>query len=571
MPEYKTTMKYLTNLLLACGIVLCGPAFSVSEQPPVTENRTPDESRANSETANNRTGDPRSDQEHNRTTSNPPTEQQVPNPTTIAIRQAIAKNTQINLFVDVRDQADHKIPVIKKEGFTVDIGPYATVLEQIADSPQIDDIAPGFAIIFLIDTSKSISASSFARVRSALGNWVRSMNPSDKAAIITFGSQVNVEQDFTSSKDSLLEKIVQIQPKELHTKLHDGLLRALDFGERRDEDLGLRRVIVLLSDGLDDATDGASAQEVQLRLEHASLPVYPIAFDAGLSAHEKEMGLKVLGSFARASGGELFNAGKDQFESTYDKVHQKAAEPRLLRVVCKDCPPDGRVYPIQISYQENSRVVTAQGHVRMSMGQSGEQVADTPDSSSWVSWLQALLPSSLKAYASLIGGLLLMVAISPFAFLIYKRLSRPADTINLDQVDNDDAVILSDPSKESDDVLSAAKRIENADKVQISPSPGIQLRLTVVKGGEIGKSWGFILNERINIGRSSSCEVAVKDDPEISGKHCYLIQKDGQLFVIDSGSTNGTTVNGIGIMTAFKIQENDLIGLGRTTLRLSRA
>ena len=565
-------MKKLFNLLLVVGIAFSSSLHSASERPPATDS-------SNHESPDNRPqvpGNRGPDNRDQRSTNTPPSNQPPPElrkalPATILVRQATANKTQINLLVDVRDQTDQRVPEINKDGFTIDIGPYGSTVELLADSSQIDAIAPGFATIFLIDISKSISDASFNRVSNAVRDWVRSMNASDRVAIITFGTQVDVIHDFTGSKDSLLEKIGQIHPKDMHTRLHDGLLRALDFGERRDVDLPLRRGIVLLSDGIDDTADGASSQEVQLRLEHAQLPVFPISFDAGLSAHDKEMGLKVLGSFARASGGELFNAGRDQFEATYEKVHLKAADGRLLRVVCKECPSDGRVYPIQISYQENSRIVTGQGHVRMSTGPADNSSTDTIQTDNPFPWLSRILPPFLKDYVKAVGVLLVIFLISPFALLLYKRLTRPTESISPNASPMDESVSTFEESTDGYDVISAAKRVEKVDGINVVSAPGIQLRLTVVKGQEVGKSWGFVLHERIQVGRSSGCDISIQDDPEISGKHFSLMLKDGQLFVVDSGSTNGTTVNGVAIMTPFKTQEFDLIGLGRTVLRLSRA
>ncbi|RYZ40235.1 MAG: FHA domain-containing protein [Myxococcaceae bacterium] len=45
------------------------------------------------------------------------------------------------------------------------------------------------------------------------------------------------------------------------------------------------------------------------------------------------------------------------------------------------------------------------------------------------------------------------------------------------------------------------------------------------------------------VGRSSTCDLALADE-EASGHHCELRVLEGALFIIDSGSTNGTYVNG---------------------------
>lgn len=563
---HPTDNKIMSRLAILTFIA--GTVTAVVGHAETPQSGSHEQTRRNSTKTNTpRNSTPESDPRNNR--QPPPANSEDHSPATVTVRQAVANGHELNLFVDVRDQSERRVLMAKRENFKLDIGPYQANPVLLVEDDHIDDLAPGLATIFLVDTSKSISEQAFSRIRAAISTWVRQMGAKDKAAIISFGTQVNVVQDYTGNQDELISKIDQIKAEDQKTRLNDGLLRALDFGQRRDNDLPLRRAIVLLSDGVDDSADGASAQEVQMKLEQAPLPVYAIAFDSGLRLNEKEQGLRVLGGFTHGSGGELFHAGKDLFQDTYAKAHQKIMETRLLRAECRDCPADGRVYPIQISYQDESRVLTGQGHVRMTVGAPPK--IEEVHALGLLERFASYLPEALKPHANVIAVILGLCLISGFLFPLYLRLTRPQKSIDphLPGGDSDESITHSSPA--IDEALAAATRSVTVDAPNISPAPGIQLRLTVVKGLEIGKSWGFILKDHISIGRSSSCDVHVADDSEISGKHCALLFKDGQIFIKDAQSTNGTTVNGVSIATAFKLEENDLIGLGRTTLRLNRA
>ncbi|NBT44094.1 MAG: FHA domain-containing protein [Gammaproteobacteria bacterium] len=557
-------MNHPVNLLLVAVMAVCAPGFAEAEaagtRNPSGHSTAGDGASRTSPPANNRTGS-----DH----PSPPTSD--PHMlATVTVRQASANGHELNFFVDVRDQAEKRVPQAKIENFKLDIGPYRADPKLLLEDDRISDVAPGLATIFLVDTSKSISEQTYSRIRSAIATWIKQMGASDKAAIITFGSQVTVTQDFTNNRDDLSSKVEQLKPVDPKTKLNDALLRALDFGQRRDADLPLRRAIVLLSDGMDDSADGASSQEVQMKLEQAPLPVYAISFESGLKATEREQGLRVLGSFAHASGGELLHAGKDLFQETYAKAHQKILETRLLRADCPECPPDGRVYPIQISYQDDGRILTGQGHVRMSVGVTNT-VIPQPDNSVFDQFGN-YLPPVLQPYSRMIAIIVGLCLISGMLYPIFRRLNRPRINAGTQDATNDgEEFISSQSSPEIADALAVATRSITVEGPQINPAPGVQLRLTAVKGRQVGKSWGFILKDQVVLGRSSSCDVSIDDDPEISGKHCVLIFRDGQLYVSDAQSMNGTTVNGVSITTAFKLEENDLIGLGRTALRLNRA
>jgi hypothetical protein len=68
----------------------------------------------------------------------------------------------------------------------------------------------------------------------------------------------------------------------------------------------------------------------------------------------------------------------------------------------------------------------------------------------------------------------------------------------------------------------------------------------------------------VTMGRLPECTISF-DDPNISREHA-AIRPDGDGFVLsDNGSTNGTTVNGVAI-TAHRLVDGDVIGLGATTI-----
>jgi len=70
----------------------------------------------------------------------------------------------------------------------------------------------------------------------------------------------------------------------------------------------------------------------------------------------------------------------------------------------------------------------------------------------------------------------------------------------------------------------------------------------------------------LNLGRSSACDIAIKD-LQLSRTHCRFEIRDSKLFVIDLASANETVVNGKSIDEQ-ELHHDDLIEVGSTTLRV---
>lgn len=79
----------------------------------------------------------------------------------------------------------------------------------------------------------------------------------------------------------------------------------------------------------------------------------------------------------------------------------------------------------------------------------------------------------------------------------------------------------------------------------------------------------FSLGEEITIGRAAGCQVTI-DDTYASQLHARVFQRDGQIFVEDIGSTNGTYLNRKKVTGPMVIQRGDQLQIGNTILELER-
>ena len=96
-----------------------------------------------------------------------------------------------------------------------------------------------------------------------------------------------------------------------------------------------------------------------------------------------------------------------------------------------------------------------------------------------------------------------------------------------------------------------------------------QLYLKVVEpSAHSGRT--FDLDDELTVGRSPGCGVAMPDDIYTSTVHARLFRLNGQLWVEDLGSTNGTYINSERISQAMRLGKGDHLQIGSTVYEVTR-
>ncbi len=79
-----------------------------------------------------------------------------------------------------------------------------------------------------------------------------------------------------------------------------------------------------------------------------------------------------------------------------------------------------------------------------------------------------------------------------------------------------------------------------------------------------------LANNRLVVGRSSEADITLGHDT-VSRRHALIWRSDGELWIKDLGSGNGTTVNGVSASTATKLQPGSVVAFGGVSARLDYA
>ena len=77
----------------------------------------------------------------------------------------------------------------------------------------------------------------------------------------------------------------------------------------------------------------------------------------------------------------------------------------------------------------------------------------------------------------------------------------------------------------------------------------------------------FPLGQELSVGRAAGCVITL-DDTYVSQLHARVFQQDGQTFVEDLGSTNGTYLNGQKVSGPMVMSRGDQLRVGDTVMEL---
>lgn len=444
----------------------------------------------------------------------------------VRLRQASVLKNTLKVYLDVLDETDEPIRNLELKDLKVSatIGQNQAVVSKIL---PFNKAGEGVAYIFLVDISKSLTEQEFSQMSQALDTWIGSMGGKDRAAIITFGETVRIEQDFTGDSSLLKRTVTGLRITDNKTQLHRGLAKAIEIGNRFDQGLPTRRVIITMSDGREDFTGGMLKQEVINTLNEQRIPIYALGFYHPPLNQEKQGYLDSLGEIARVSGGEYFQIGTSSMAEIYDKARKRILSSYV--VTCNGFKADGRVYRLNINVIKGSKSFGDGFDLRLT---------------------SLSIPSEIPWWVYLSGLFLIVILIIIFVLIIRSKRKAP-------------------PGLQEDKSVSAPEELKAIKGEVATPQPkGKKLRIAVMGNFERQKPLEISLAPKLIIGRVKPGSDLVFEDREISAKHCEVFLEGGKVYIRDLKSTNGTSVNGVPINERYRLSSGDVVMIGRTEFRV---
>jgi pSer/pThr/pTyr-binding forkhead associated (FHA) protein len=98
---------------------------------------------------------------------------------------------------------------------------------------------------------------------------------------------------------------------------------------------------------------------------------------------------------------------------------------------------------------------------------------------------------------------------------------------------------------------------------------GAPTKLRIVEPAD-RRGVAYDLGPEITLGRSPGCAVSLEGDSFASSVHARLFRRDGETWLEDLGSTNGTFVNGQRLAGPVRLRRGDRLKVGHTLLEVDR-
>lgn len=158
-----------------------------------------------------------------------------------------------------------------------------------------------FAVALMLDISGSTEKET-QRIRREAIRYTKLLPSRDKIAVLTFGEEIQMVEEFTSDRQRLASAIEKIRPRGF-TALYDAVRRGIrEVLESRRE----RGALVLFTDGVDTASDNVTSLKTLEIAKTSRAPIYSIFFNT----HEDARARRYLTDLADLSGGQIFEAAR---------------------------------------------------------------------------------------------------------------------------------------------------------------------------------------------------------------------------------------------------------------------
>lgn len=465
-------------------------------------------------------------------------------PVQLSISQPALQDGTLTAFVTVTDSSGNAMRGLTSDAMRATYGDAEVIPTALS---WADDSANGIGIILLMDVSKSLSEESVARMRLVAESWIKEMRSADRLAVLRFGSTSSVDVGFSADTAVLLGTIRRLRASDSMTYLHRSVLDAVAILKRDDPSLPRRRAVVLLTDGLDDAVGAESSGELDLALRNEHIPVVSIGFPGVSGGKKTKEGLTNLGLISRASGARVLDAESMTPDSLTNVVDALLRETYFFEGRCDDCVSDGN--PRRLEIYCTAGGVTVRAGVEMRAYRTRFS-----DSTSVAS------KEGIFAFSPLLIGILAVVLLALLGLLVFVLRERRGTA---------------DAAGETVDLVASgiANPADTTARVRVldeQPTPAeILLRIEPVRAADNVRGREFVFDRSVFIGRDAACEFPLVHDQHVSSRHAEIRRDGDALVVLDLQSTNGTSVNGVPLVTTMKLNTGDLLHVGQTELRLT--
>lgn len=248
-----------------------------------------------------------------------------------------SKFPSIGVVMGVFSKDGQPVPGLTKDDFTMDEDGTSVALV------SVDVEKTPLSIALVLDVSGSMKPA-MEQLKAAVSDFIRSLEPNDRAMVMSFSDKVRIREDLTAARGTLLDAVGTLEP-EGATALYDAMHQAVQHLQR----IPGRRMAVVFTDGRDQNAAGTKPQSIyapravaQLSRQH-QVPLWTI----GLG---QEVDSKLLEKLAALTGGRSYTAtDATELRKAFGDVMTDVRLQYRLTYQTPKPEPDGTVRKIQVT------------------------------------------------------------------------------------------------------------------------------------------------------------------------------------------------------------------------------
>ena len=472
------------------------------------------------------------------------------------LTQGSARLPTVTVYADIIGAGEVPAKGLKKEDFTAKIGPAPAKVSRIT---PFEDTKEGIGYVLLVDVSKSLSAAQFAQMKDTLAAFVDAMSNRDQAALVTFGSEVKMVQEFSSNRGKLKEKLAELRPTADDTAFYGGLDKAVAVARAGGAEVPGRRVVITLTDGVNDIAGGVSKGDISAKLSADPVPLYLIGYVQGTPTAEEQSAMGVMKDFAAQSGGRFYDGRSGGWRGIYFAISRSIRNAFVIELDAAGFRSEGAAYPLELSLAAANRTWTSKLQLTVPAGGTaaatqgspapagqtggGEKAAGYPEASSWMMGVAAAI---------------LAVAVAGWFWFRRRRVAAP--TTPAPAVE---PTIVA-PTPNEPPALSPTAGVAAV------PAAGVLTRLTRIHEGPPPHQLEIEIVDRVVLGSDPAVSHLVfEQDREIAPAHCEIFFEAGRLYLQNLAATGDTFLNGVALTARQSLDEQDVLKIGRTEMRIT--
>lgn len=464
----------------------------------------------------------------------------------------------------------------------------------IEDIKSLEEKGEPVTYLCLVDISGSMTEEGIEQTKEILKQFADAKREEDNFCITTMGNDVT-SSGFLSDPASLSEAIDGIERIGTEdTNLYYSITEAINV-LKTDKDVHKKRCLLIFSDGEDDQKKGITQKEAEDAVKDNHIPVFTIML-SGKNLKDSEGSAKILGSFARNSAGGEHYAPPFDTECEYGDICEKINKRLRSSVVItsnleniKEVGDDTVYIGVDLSdgTQKASDGITVPAGKILEAIEALEEAKKSTEVKVTVIDNTDTIPQepeepvekSPKINKQIVIGIALLglVVIIAVILLLSRKKTNDADESVEEDIHNMGAggfwpgagsVNYHDGSTIASGAVESGEKPQKNVNKEKNRKDKVRVTLFQVGPGDTEK-YQLTVKDKVTIGRSKSCQLALENDTALSGKHCSIIYRDNCIFVKDEESTNGTFVNGVPIVGEYKVEMDDILLIGSFEYRIN--